>query len=221
MRPFRDDPVVLIHGLWMGRWAMWPLARRLQRAGFDTVIFGYPTRATPTANADRLANWLNDRGIPAGRCVAHSLGGIVLSHLFHRHPDTCPSEGRIVLMASPLAGSNAARSLAAGRLGRWLLAGSLENGLAGGAPAWHAPHTLMLAGTRPLGPGRLLPGALDGPNDGTVTVAETQAAGLTVHRCLPVNHFGMLLSRSVADETIRFLSDRPERPASGTRPSGA
>ncbi len=161
------------------------------------------------ANADRLADWLTDRSIPAGRFVAHSLGGIVLSHLFQRHPATCPSNGRIVLMASPLGGSRVARSLAAGRLGRWLLAGSLENGLAGGAPGWHAPHTLMLAGTRPIGPGRLVPGALDGPNDGTVTVAETRARGLTAHRCLPVNHFGMLLSHHVASETVRFLSESP------------
>lgn len=210
---------MLIHGLWMGRWAMRPLAVRLERAGFDTVTFGYPTRDTPTANADRLAEWLTDRSIPTERLVAHSLGGIVLAHLFHRHPATCSSNGRIVLLASPLGGSTVAQSLAAGRLGRWLLAGSLENGLAGGAPAWHAPHTLMLAGTRPIGPGHLLPGALDGPNDGTVTVAETRAPGLAAHRCLPVNHFGMLLARHVASETIRFLSETNREPWPPTSPS--
>lgn len=212
---------MLIHGLWMGRWAMRPLARRLKNAGFNTVIFGYPTRDTPAANADRLADWLTDRAIPAGRFVAHSLGGIVLTHLFHRHPATFRSNGRIVLMACPLGGSSVARSLAANRLGRSLLAGSLENGLAGGAPAWHAPHTLMLAGTRPIGPGRLLPGALDAPNDGTVTVAETRAPGLAAHCCLPVNHFGMLLSRHVASETARFLSERPVRTTGGTLQPGA
>ncbi|HSH84055.1 MAG TPA: hypothetical protein VK979_02700, partial [Guyparkeria sp.] len=85
---------------------------------------------------------------------------------------------------------------------------SLDAGLDDGAPAWQAANTLMIAGTRPLGPGRLLPETLDGPNDGTVAVAETRVPGLAAHECLPVNHFGMLLSRLVAEMAIAFLHEQ-------------
>lgn len=207
MTPSSDRrPVVLIHGLWMGRWAMWPLARRLKQAGFDPLLFGYPTRATPAANAERLARWLDEQGSPPGHFLAHSLGGVVLAHLFARHPDSRPPDARLVLLGSPLAGSAVARGLAQWRLGRWLLGGSLEAGLDGDVPAWNAPNTLMLAGTRPVGPGRLVPEALDSPNDGTVAVAETAASELTDHRCLPVNHFALLWSGRVAQVAIDHLS---------------
>lgn len=199
--------MVLIHGLWMGRWAMRPLAARLERAGLTTCRFGYATRATPAANADRLADWLAAQPVPPRHFVAHSLGGAVLAHLFERHPDAVPPDGRIVLLGSPLAGSAVARRLAGIPPVRRLLAGSLVEGLDGKAPAWRAPRTLMIAGTRPVGPGRLVPGALCGPNDGTVAVDETRVPGLAAHQCLPVNHFGLLFSRPVAEATITFLQD--------------
>lgn len=195
--------VVLLHGLWMGRWAMLPLGRRLTRAGFRVRHFGYPTRAPLPRDADRLDKWLGELG--PTHFVAHSLGGLVLAHLFDRHPDRLSQTGRIVLLGSPLAGSAVARRLGGTRVGRWALDGCLDRGLLGGVPAWRAPRTLMVAGTRPIGPGRLFPGALPDPSDGTVAVAETRVPGLAEHRSLPVNHFGMLLSRPVADEAIAFL----------------
>ncbi len=205
--PPRRHRVALIHGLWMGRWAMRPLARRLEHAGLPTARFGYSTRDTPANGAERLAEWLVERDVH--HFVAHSLGGLVLAHLFERHPQMVTDETRVVLLGSPLGGSAAARHMAGSRLGRNLLAGSLIEGLDGGAPAWRAPGTLMIAGTRPIGPGRLVPGAIDGPNDGTVTVAETRAAGLAEHVCLPVNHFGLLLSRQVARRVIDHLTLAP------------
>ena len=191
----------------MGSWALRPLATRLERGGLVTERFGYSTRATPAVGAERLADRLAGRAEPPRHLVAHSLGGIVLAHLVERHPTLLPAETRIVLLGTPLAGSAVAQRLACGRIGRRLLAGSLVGGLDGQAPAWRAAHTLMIAGTRPVGPGRLVPGALVGPNDGTVAVDETRVPGLAAHRCLPVNHFGLLLSAPVAEATAAFLDD--------------
>ncbi|MCL7745153.1 alpha/beta hydrolase [Guyparkeria hydrothermalis] len=199
---------VLIHGLWMGPWALRPLANRLNDAGLATARFGYSTRATPAASADRLADWLTGQAHMPRHLVAHSLGGIVLAHLFDRHPALLLPDTHVVLLGSPLAGSAVARRLASWSLARRLLAGSLIDGLDGRAPAWQAANTLMLAGTRPIGPGRLVPGALVGPNDGTVAVDETRVPGLAAHRCLPANHFGLLLSRPVAEAAAAFLLDR-------------
>ncbi|WP_372591897.1 esterase/lipase family protein [Guyparkeria sp.] len=199
----RRQTVVLLHGLWMGRWAMLPLGHRLKRAGFHVRHFGYPTRAPLPRDADRLDEWLEELG--AVHFVAHSLGGLVLAHLFDRHPDRLEQTDRIVLLGSPLAGSVVARRVGDTLIGRWTLNGSLERGLSGDVPAWRAPRTLMIAGTRPIGPGRLIPRTLSGPSDGTVAVTETRDPALAEHRSLPVNHFGMLLSRRVADEAIAFL----------------
>ena len=196
----------LIHGLWMGPWALRPLASRLNDAGLATDRFGYSTRTSPAQSADQLADWLDRQPATPRHLVAHSLGGIVLAHLVDRHPCLLSPETRIVLLGSPLAGSAVARRLARWRMGRRLLAGSLTGGLDGQAPAWRAPNTLMIAGTRPIGPGRLVPGALVGPNDGTVAVDETRVPGLAAHRCLPVNHFGLLLSGAVAEATASFLN---------------
>ena len=190
----------------MGPWALRPLAHRLNAAGLATARFGYSTRATPAANAERLAAWLGRRPETPRRFVAHSLGGIVLAHLFDRHPDLLFTDTRVVLLGSPLAGSEVAKRLARHALGRRLLAGSLVDGLDGKAPAWRAANTLMIAGTRPIGPGRLVPGALHGTNDGTVAVDETRVPGLAAHECLPVNHFGLLLSPQVAQRSLTSLS---------------
>lgn len=192
---------------------MRPLATRLEKADLPTVRFGYSSRASPATIANQLADWLATQPVPPRHFVAHSLGGLILAHLFDCHPEFACTEARIVLLGSPLGGSPlggsaVARRLAAGQIGQWLLAGSLDAGLDDGAPAWQAANTLMIAGTRPLGPGRLLPETLDGPNDGTVAVAETRVPGLAAHECLPVNHFGMLLSRLVAEMAIAFLHDQ-------------
>ncbi|KTG16873.1 MULTISPECIES: alpha/beta hydrolase [unclassified Guyparkeria] len=203
-----DEPrptIALIHGLWMGPWALRPLAGRLDRAGMTPSRFGYSTRATPAASADQLAAWLKRQPATPRHLIAHSLGGIVLAHLIDRHPALLASDTRMVLLGSPLAGSEVARRLARWSLGRRLLAGSLVDGLDGKAPAWQATDTLMVAGTRPIGPGRLVPGALNGANDGTVAVAETRVPGIAAHLCLPVNHFGLLLSKTVAAAAIDFL----------------
>jgi len=203
-----DLATVLVHGLWMGPWAMRPLAGRLNAAHLPTARFGYTSRATPAANADRLADWLEQRPEPPRRFIAHSLGGILLAHLFDRHPGLLSPTTGVVLLGSPLAGSALAMHLARRRLGRQLLAGSLDDGLDGKAPAWRAGNTLMIAGTRPIGPGRLVPGALHGTNDGTVAVDETRVPGLAAHECLPVNHFGLLLSSQVARRCLAHLSPR-------------
>ena len=189
------------------------LARRLRRAGFETRCFGYPSRDPVEANARRLSAWLAEQGLTGARAphfVAHSLGGLVLAHFLARQPP--PSPPRMVLLGTPLHGSGVARQLARLRIGRWLLGGALTAGLLGGAPGLPPGRILLIAGRRAIGPGRLVPGGLAGPSDGTVAVAETRSPALADHRILPVNHFGMLISRQVADETIAFLDSPAPAP---------
>jgi hypothetical protein len=64
----------------------------------------------------------------------------------------------------------------------------------------------VLAGTLPLGLGRLL-GRLPGQNDGVVRVEETEVEGMRERVLLPVGHSAMLVSARVAAQVLSFLSD--------------
>jgi hypothetical protein len=52
--------------------------------------------------------------------------------------------------------------------------------------------------------GRLF-GRLDGPNDGTVAVAETRLPGATDHIVVRASHFSILWSADAAIQVIAFL----------------
>jgi pimeloyl-ACP methyl ester carboxylesterase len=197
-------PVVLVHGLWMTGWEMGLLGRRLRRRGLLPRRFPYAdVRRSPADNARRLQEWVRRLEAPQVHFVAHSLGGILLLHLFDRFPDQAP--GRLVLLGPPVAGSRAARHLQAKPWLRPLLGRSLEQGLLGGAPGWQGTRELgVIAGTLGLGAGRLL-GPLERPHDGTVTLMETQLQGAKEQLQLPVSHTGLILSAEVARQVGLFL----------------
>ncbi len=195
--------VVLLHGLYMtGGW-MGLLRRRLEKFGHRAVAFSYSSlgQGAP-ANADALQRWLAEMDWRRVDFVAHSLGGLVLRHLFHRHPGQRP--GRVVTLGTPHQPSCAARSVESLGLG-FLLGRSGDEGLLGGIPIWDS-HTQIgsVAGSRGLGIGRFFH-RQNVPNDGAVTVPETQFEGMTDHVVVPVNHAALIFSRSVARLCNEFL----------------
>ncbi|RMD78433.1 MAG: alpha/beta hydrolase, partial [Gammaproteobacteria bacterium] len=188
--------MVLVHGLLLPAASLGLLARRLRAAGWRTRLFAYAsTREEAEAAGRRLARELEGLG---GRVhlVAHSLGGLVAERALAHLPG--PPRGRVLALGTPFRGSQAARRLLARPWGRRLLG---VNGplLAAGIPCWHGPWPLdVLAGTRPIGWGRLLAGPLEGPHDGSVRLAETRVPGLASHTVLRVSHMEMLWSGAVA-----------------------
>ena len=199
-----QEVVVLVHGLYLHGLAMWPLASRLQRAGFEPVIFSYPSvRLPPAENARALAQRVAALTSTRVHFLAHSLGGIVIRHLFHQFPDQPP--GRVVTLGAPHQGSVTASHLQRRGLG-FTLGLSTEQGLLGELPPWPADRELgSIAGTLNVGLGRLL-SAVSGPADGTVLVAETRLPGMRDHICLPVSHTGMLFAPAVAVQACAFLA---------------
>jgi len=198
------EMVVLVHGIWMTGLEMTMLSRRLRNDGYITRRFYYPSlKSTPADNADSLYQYIKQLPAQTVHLVAHSLGGIVLLHLFDKYSDL--PHGRLVLMGSPVCGSWVARRLDGNFLTRWLLGRSRERGLLGGVPEWKGGRDLgVIAGIGGFGVGTVL-GGVSGPGDGTVAVAETCVAQATDRCQIPTSHTGMVVSPTVALEVITFL----------------
>jgi hypothetical protein len=115
--------------------------------------------------------------------------------------------GSVVLLGPPARGNFAGRRLARHGCGRWFLGASEPLWREGRSAWWTRPEPLgVLAGTLPLGLGRLL-GALPGANDGLVRLEETEVEGMRERVVLPVGHSAMLVSARVAAQVLSFLND--------------
>ena len=201
-----NETVVLIHGLWFSGYIMVVLARRLRRRGFTVYSFSYPSVCADLAtNATRLVHFLGALNADTVHLVGHSLGGILIRALFHRHPDRKP--GRIVTLGTPHNGCRIAQHLNRYAFWRWAMGRSVAQLLAGAPRDWTPPPREIgaICGTRSFGMGRLLYRGLPRPNDGLLTVAESAFPAAHEHLALPVSHTGMLFSRVVADRVGNFI----------------
>ena len=201
-----NEAVVLVHGLWVNGFDMSLLRQRLRKAGYATHQFSYNSvTCQPEENAEKLNSFVQDIDASTIHFVGHSLGGIVIRHLFHQYPEQKP--GRVVTLGTPHQQSKAARQLSSFMPGKWLLGKSTEHGLLGELPKWQAPRQLgSVAGTLHFGMGIIIPG-VPRPNDGTVAVDETRLEGMVDHLTLSVSHFGLLLSTKAGNAVILFLRE--------------
>ncbi len=201
-----DDAVVYVHGLWMVGAEAALLARRLRHErGYRLHTFRYASVRQPLPSiAAALHEAIAHIEAPRVHLLGHSLGGLVILHCLQRYSMSQP--GRVVFMGSPVMGSRSAQALCRWPLGRWLAGHAVANFLATPREArWDLPRELgIIAGTRPLGTGRLLARFRE-PNDGTVAVSETQLPGAKAHLALPVTHMGLLYSAVTAREIGSFL----------------
>lgn len=197
------ETVVFVHGLWMHGLVFGLLRRRLERSGYLTHAWSYPSvRQGLAANADALSRFL--AGLQAGpiHLVGHSLGGIVIASSLARHPD--PRVRRCVLMGPPWASSRSATELQRVPGISALIGRSMRDWLSAPHPDLPGVEIGVISGSRPLG----LAGALVGlarPHDGIVTVEETRVAGAHDAVTLHVSHMEMLLSARCAHQVAAFL----------------
>ncbi|MBI3043533.1 MAG: alpha/beta hydrolase [Betaproteobacteria bacterium] len=201
------ETVVLVHGLWVHGLAMELMRRRVAHSGYRARAYSYPSmRLTLSENAERLARYCRALAAPRVHLVGHSLGGLIVLRMLE-HAATLPV-GRVVLTGTPVAESFAARRLARLPGGRAALGRSLPEWLESARPALYGRFEIgVVAGSLPLGLGRLVAPDLPGPSDGVVSVAETRLPGMRDHIVLNVSHSGMLLSRAVAHQVCAFLRE--------------
>lgn len=198
------ETIILVHGIWMNGLDMSLLRKRLEHAGYETRRFSYHSvRSTPIENALALQAFSGTVKTPMIHYVCHSLGGLVVRHLFHNYPQRAP--GRVVTLGTPHNASSTASMLTRFAPARLLFGRSTQQGLLGNVPPWRGPHEIgVIAGTLRFGLGLLAPG-LPEPNDGSVAVPETMLAGMADHITVPASHTGMLFSKAVATQTVHFL----------------
>jgi len=201
-----SETVILVHGIWMTSLELIPLAWRLRRCGYRTLLFRYRSLRLPLVqNAARLIERVGQQGDTTVHLVGHSLGGLVILQALQDQPDLV--RGRVVLLGSPVNGSVIAQRLHAHRITRWLIGRSGKGALLGGGPGWNGKQALgTIAGTRPVGVGLLL-GGLGEASDGTVALSETQLAGRHAATTFHSSHFGLLFSRPVARAVCGFLRE--------------
>ena len=129
------EAVVLVHGIWMNGTEMFRLRQRLTDVGYECHQFRYPSlKCSPEENAERLYKFVHSIDAPVVHFVCHSLGGLVLLHLFDKH--IIEKKGRVVFLGVPVNGSQVARRLSNTIMTRWTMGKSIEHGLLGDRPVW-------------------------------------------------------------------------------------
>lgn len=207
--------VILVHGLWMGGWAMQGLRLLLSRRGYAAYALDYRSMAQGLdEHARRLAARIAELREPAIHLVGHSLGGLVILRYLRTHGEQ--RIARIVLLGTPVRACMAGLRLEKLAAGERLLGASRD--IWRSLPDDYRPQRELgvIAGSRPWGLGRLLM-RLPGTNDGVVRLEETEVEGMRDRIVLPVSHSGMLASARVAREVAAFL----ERGAFGHDGRGA
>ena len=200
-----EEMVILVHGLWMNGMDMTIMRQRLAHSGYRSHRFSYHTlRHSPLQSALELQRAIAELDAAVLHFVCHSLGGLIIRHLFHEHPDQRP--GRVITLGTPHQPSSAAMHLAHTVPGRWLLGRSTDQGLLGNVPAWTGSHELgSIAGDLRFGMGMIFPD-IPRPNDGTIAVEETRLPGMKDHVTVHASHFGLLFSRDAQRYVERFLA---------------
>jgi len=196
--------VILIHGLWMNGLVLLPHQRWLRAQGFAVCRFSYPSwRGGLADNVRLLSSFINETPGSVIHLVAHSMGGLVALKMLSQEPDT--RIRRVVLLGTPYAGCHCGITLAAQPVLNVLVGRTFEDWFSLPRPALHpAVEIGVIAGIRPIGFGRLIPG-LARPNDGLVAVDETRIAAAKDSIALNVSHSGMLVSRACAGKITNFL----------------
>jgi triacylglycerol lipase len=207
-----DGCVVLLHGLARTSASMNVMQKALTESGYRVVNVEYPSRELPI---EQLAPLAVGEGIDECRAsgydggvhfVTHSLGGILVRYFF----DTNASDavGRVVMLAPPNQGSNAADALRDipgfdwlnGPAGSQLGKGESSIPLSLGTPDF---EFAVVAGNRSIDP--VSSAVLDNPDDGKVSVADTRLDGMREFRVMPVSHTYIMKDDDVIELVRSFL----------------
>jgi len=194
------DLVVLLHGMGRTSRSMAPLARALDRAGYEVLNHGYPSRSSRVAVhgpklVEILAREASREDIRRIHFVGHSLGNIVIRWALAHHGDRVdPGKiGRVVMLAPPNGGSRKADFFEPWM--SWLSRPLTDLTTAPGSTA----HTIPRIDGVEIG-------IIAGSRDSIVRVDETRLDEMTDHVVVPSGHTFIMRRDIVIELTRRFLA---------------
>ncbi|MFQ6006444.1 MAG: esterase/lipase family protein [Woeseia sp.] len=204
------DCVVLMHGLNRSYRAMSKMAKGLQEAGFSTANVDYPSQLGPI---EELAPIVVNEGLEKCRAtnpeqvhfVTHSIAGILLRYAHNE--SRIPDLGRVVMLAPPNQGSELVdktkhwpgAELISGKAGLQL--GTDEQSI----PAQLGPVDFELGVVAGTGTMSFFSAMLPNPDDGKVSVAETEVEGMDDFLVVKKSHHYIMTSDKVIENTEAFL----------------
>ena len=177
---------------------MTPMERALEKAGYEVVNFGYPSRRETVAEAgralaDRLAGLEARPDVSRIHFIGHSLGNIVIRWVLAERMQTPFDKlGRVVMLAPPNQGARLADHFAP-----WLswLSQPLPDLTTGSDSAARSIPT----------PQGVQIGIVAGSLDHTVRIDETYLRGQTEQVVVPAGHTFIMRKPLVQRLAIRFL----------------
>lgn len=195
----------LIHGIFMHGYAMQYMERKLKQRGYEVYSFSYRSvRRSLAGNAQLLLDFVQKNSHSGDIChfVGHSLGGLLIRQAYALSPQYFT--GRIVTLGTPHNGSEVARRVV-NDLHEMIIGGAFDEALDGQLPPWPGQVELgSIAGDKCIGLGTVFE-SLEKPNDGTVTVRETQLSQQSDHIVLPLSHTAMVYSLRAVKQVDYFL----------------
>ncbi len=197
----KKEAVILVHGLWMWRWTWFLYRRYLKLKGYHVYVFGYSTTGQPIEKSVmQLVALTNSCEEETVHLVVHSMGGIVamraLPHI--------RKVGKLVMLGSPINGSQVARKLKKRGWHKLLLRHATQPLVEGVVNPKVFRTSKMIAGNMPYGVGQVVH-RMRGASDGTVSVEETQADWVDYHEVIHSNHLGLLKNKQAKTLTFEFL----------------
>jgi len=208
-----NECVVLLHGLARTTLSMQRMQRMLEKSGYLVANVDYPSRdhaievLAPMAIADGLKQCREKSSSATVHFVTHSLGGILVR--VYLADNDIENLGRVVMLAPPNQGSRAVDEMVRIPGFDWL------NGPAGyqlGKGPESVPLRLgepdfdfaVIAGDRTIDP--ITSALLDDPDDGKVSVSDTQLQGMQDFVVVPVSHAMIMQDRSVFRLVRNYLA---------------
>ena len=205
--------VLLIHGILMNPLEMRYLGSQLEKSGFNVhYVYYQSVLKSPAENAAIIQDKIKQLNLPNLHLVGHSLGGVLLMHLFdqidgaNKIGNDLPN-GRVVMLGSPVKGSWIAKKVSGWPIVSPIIAKSMPNALSGvDIPDWNTERDWgMIAGIKGKGFG-LLTGGMPSVSDGTVLLDETFHPKQKEHIQVDKSHTALLFSKEVAELTSQFLN---------------
>ncbi|TRX54060.1 triacylglycerol lipase [Thalassomonas sp. M1454] len=205
--------IILLHGLFMHRLIMAPMAKRLQKLGWQVENLSYPSTST---DKRRLFNTF-DKIIKDGPVlmIGHSLGGLVIKNYLITRQVPAEKVPLVITLGTPHQGAEIAKDMDKFNIQK-LLGSSVQFGLLPEnlKASWHLPQKLIsIAGNVKLGARPLLDRVWrDGveESDGTVSIAETKVDGMHEHIIVRQTHTSMVYSKSVVQLIDKYATQVKE-----------